>query len=185
MSRMELAIRRIIKELVDDYKRSPLSYLTETDVVASLASRLRKALPNESVHTGLCPTRGTQEMIVGKSKEFDVATRGCAVDIAILNRKSVESTVNKNKEKKYWRYLRFPVEDLKAAMEVKVRVVGNKGRILDDVKKLTTIGEENEYCLLCLVILDRKARRRQIEEILKEAEEKNVQVHFYVRNCSS
>lgn len=185
MARMDMNIRMSIRDLIDDYDQSPTSYLTESDVVASLACRLRECLKGKSVHIGLCPVRGSEEMIVGESKQFDVANRGCAVDIAVLERELVQSAVSKDGEKKYWRYLKFPVEDLKAAIEVKVRVSGNKGRIRDDVKKLKTIGKASRHCLTYLVILDKRARERQLEDVLRKAKEHNVKVFFCVSNGMS
>jgi len=70
---------------------------------------------------------------------------------------------------KYWRILLYPLKAFHAIFEIKVRVSGNKRRIVDDLNKLSLLYCRNKTCKYYLIVLDRAATNKQMLSIKNEA----------------
>ena len=80
------------------------------------------------------------------------------------------------KIKKYWRLVNYPLEAFAVCIEIKIRVSGNMKRIKKDIKKLYTIGEtkKEKGCFVYLVVVDRKASIKSINDIQKYCDNNRV-----------
>jgi hypothetical protein len=178
MTRLKKDIERSIRQLIEDYRENELSYLTESDVVASLLGKLRERLGSDYVHCELRPYDVEGKFISGKPRKWSKDGRGSLVDIAVIRKHQLKATI-KEKRRKYWRYLSFPVESFTASIEVKIRTWRNKRNIRPDVDKLRLIKEANPDCLVYLLVLDRKASPEDIGKVRDYAKENHVGFFSY------
>jgi hypothetical protein len=85
-------------------------------------------------------------------------------EIMKLRRKGIEP-IEGSLKLRYWRMLSYPVKAFRAAIEVKIKVSGNVSKIKNDVKKLRKIRDENRECRLYLLVLDRMAASKKLEDL--------------------
>lgn len=188
-----MSLRNIIEESIyklgEDFRTNKKSYLSEADALCSLFTILKNKLDLKqmNVHSQLrpfykemnntfvlrrMPTRKIDWVIQEK------ANLGSLVDLSIIDidkeywikayAKALEDQHSKNI--KWWRILSYPVEALKAVIEIKVKVYGNFDEIEEDVYKLEMIGKKKIECLLYFVLLDRRSKHRKTRNIDKTKE---------------
>ncbi|MCK5291708.1 MAG: hypothetical protein KAR39_06805 [Thermoplasmata archaeon] len=178
MTRLKTTVERCIHELIRDYKDNELSYLTESDVVASLLSLLRMRLDSDSVHCELRPYDSKKRYISGKPHKWKKEARGCLVDIVILKKQGLKRVI-RERQRRYWRYLSFPVASFRASVEVKIRTWRNKRNIRADIDKLNLILRANPRCLVYLVVLDRYAPEADLMKVRDYAQKYKVGFFSY------
>lgn len=165
MARLKSVIRQSIRELIEDYEDHEFSYLTEREVVASLLSGLRTRMDPIAVHCEVRPYDDRGKVISGEPLQWmRKKGGGCTVDLAIVHKRHLRQTVRKT-NRRYWRCLSFPVEAIRAAVEVKVRVWQNKRNIRPDIDKLHQILKANPKCFTYLVVLDRCASQSDLKKL--------------------
>ena len=178
MTRLKSLVEASIRELIKDYRDNELSYLTESDVVAILLSMLRMRLDSDSVHCELRPYDSRKWFISGKPHKWKKKARGCLVDIAIVKKPELKKTI-RERQRRYWRYLSFPVESFRASVEVKIRTWRNKRNIRADIDKLHLILKANPKCLVYLVVMDRCAPEADLMKVRDYAQKHKVEFLSY------
>jgi hypothetical protein len=188
---LKQAIEESIEALVKEYndEKNKELFMTESDVVCRLYHVLfeNSNLDRTRIHSEIRPfteENGYTLVITGKSnyrwdKQLEhEANKGCIIDLVLVDPKPNYFQMALRKAKrdqdvvdaddlKYWRVLSYPVESFKAAIEIKIKVHANEGRLSKDVKKLKAIEEKNPNCLLYFVILDRRAKQSKLNSYQK------------------
>ena len=183
-----------VSQLCKKYLQREILYLSESDAVCSLFSILNELSLSKglAIHSQLRPFYGSVDsaFIIKSDKNGKIewqkqrkANEGAVVDLCVIDedekywRKAYAKALrdqNATNRLKYWRILSYPVEALRVAVEVKVKVYRNIRRIRTDLDKLAKIGEKNPSCVLYLVVLDRAAEPtealKQIKKYSKEHE---------------
>lgn len=198
------AIENVIKRILKDYMENEKKYTTEGDAIAYLFSELIEVFKQNNiiVHSQVRPFsykiingKISNEKIIkrGKWKKQNRANEGNIIDLAIitlgknyeywkiaLEKAKKDQYKDKYEDKKqleYWRILSYPIEAFRSAIEVKVRVKGNKGRILDDIKTLYCLKNKNPKVLTYILILDKCAPKEMLQDIKQKAKEKEVKLY--------
>jgi hypothetical protein len=199
-NKLENALIESLKEIAEQYNDQESAFLTENDVVCKLFSILEKKLnrfTNIQIHTEIRPFHGNEKdcnVIRGGAwkKQGKVANVGEKIDIGIIesNNSYYERALAKAKidqgtdDLNYWRILSYPVEALKAAIEVKIRVKNNSDGIKRDIEKLKKLNHidpnnPNNDCLLFFLVLDRQAKESRLSQIKKKCPK---EIHFFTAN---
>ena len=184
----------VIKEVVEDYTINEWRYLTENDIVCTVFSKLEERLDNDIpcksegsrffVHTELRPYIDGKSVLVlkeGTDGQFIWAEQNKENDsgrfdlVIIRGNNGFQEAKKKASEAqwkesdhgdlKYARILSYPLLSFEAIIEVKIRVRGNKRRIMGDLRKLELIKEKHPNCIARMVILDRYATKNSPENV--------------------
>ena len=190
MEELKKMVEKVIEEVLEDYEKDEdkKTYTTEGDIVSHIFARLLEAPiwdKNIKIHSQVRPFKGEigKEKVIRDGKWKDQqgkANAGSVVDLAILDmrdrywKKALEKAIKdqfgegrSEGSLRYWRILSYPVEAFRAAIEVKIRVRGNRKKIFKDVEKLCAIKRENPECLTCMVIAFTSVRHQTPSVISK------------------
>ena len=199
MEELKKMVEKVIEEVLEDYEKDEdgKTYTTEGDIVSHIFARLSAPVGdrNIKIHSQVRPFKGEigKEKVIRDGKWKDQqgkANAGSVVDLAILDmrdrywkkalEKAIKDQFGEDRSEgslRYWRILSYPVEAFRVAIEVKIRVRGNKKKILKDVEKLCAIKRESPECLTYMVIADRCAPPNTISDIKEYAERNGIK--FY------
>ncbi|RLF35308.1 MAG: hypothetical protein DRN03_05405 [Thermoplasmata archaeon] len=199
MGELKKIVEEVIGEVLEYYEkdRDGKSYTTEGNIVSHIFARLLGAPiwdKGIKIHSQVRPFKGEigKEKVIRDGKWKDQqgkANAGSVVDLAILDmrdrywkkalEKAIKDQFGEDRSEgslRHWRILSYPVEAFRAAIEVKIRVRGNKRKILKDVEKLCAIKRENPECLAYMVIADRCAPTDIISDIKEYAERNGIKI---------
>lgn len=193
MTSLDKKVSAAIARVASDYNKKTKgeegsrAYLTESDVVCNLYSELRKAVPRGyEVHTGLRPfdeRKGGKNVLKYVSNRWTWKTamrknEGSIIDLCVL-----DSNPKYWKEAKgegfwdsdglrYWRFVSYPVEAIRAAIEVKIRVKGKISNIKKDIEKIKSIESQVSpgQFIGYMVVMDSRARNIDLERIITKVE---------------
>jgi len=197
-------IEKAIEKILEDYEKNKKKYTTEGDIICNLFAKLCDISWGENiiVHSQVRPFRGEigREEVIRNGEwnepKNKKANSGSVIDLAIIDmskdywNKSIKkanidqigSVRQDTNFLKYWRILSYPVEALRAAIEVKAKVRGNRDRIWKDIGKLIKIKEGNPDCLTYMIIADRRASSDRIQKIIENFGDKKIdKIYTYPR----
>ncbi|MGD6810454.1 MAG: hypothetical protein ACQCN3_12215 [Candidatus Bathyarchaeia archaeon] len=176
---LESVVLKSIDALKLQYELNENAFFTENDVICELFSIIKSNIDDAfQVHSEIRP------YFVDKEK-FEIRcdkntwvqctknNMGDVIDVVIFgpNETYFKEAFEKTKKYSCWRLLSHPVELIKAAIEVKIRVNGNRKRVDWDINKLSLISAKNKTCLLLFLVLDRNAKASCLEQIKNECEQ--------------
>lgn len=188
MASLDKRISAAIARVAADYNKKTKgeegsrTYLTENDVVCNLYSELRKSLPSGyEAHTQIRPyyrTKGRRKVLKYISrrwewKESENKLEGSVIDLCVLDNNPEYWNEAKGQGfrdaggLKYWRFVSYPVDAIRAAIEVKIRVRGKIANITKDFGKIVAIESRVEPRDFAgyVVVMDSLVRPSDLERI--------------------
>jgi len=189
-----IEIDTIIKKLRERYYKDKRLILTEGDMINHAHTMLIRAnIPekyNLSLHSELRPfDASTYEFIRDNGWSKDVPINyAVKFDLSLIDkskdywdvtyRRVAQAQTGHENKVKYWRFLLYPSEAFKAVIEFKIRVNNNLKNLKKDIKKLYWLHMRNKECLKFIVIMDRKATERCINNIQRALNNKE-----FIHSC--
>lgn len=163
-----------IDRLFEQYRQDNKSFMTEGDVVQRFFLLLiDEGVPLRQIHSELKPYRTgrANKEVIGPDRWVKSGkNRGAKPDLSIVDMTYWKEACRQapmiaQDRPKYWRFVLYPCEGFHAAFEFKVRIRGNRSRIVKDAEKMTLLHDENPDCKMYLVAMDRAASGRIIQSL--------------------
>lgn len=183
-------IKDILETLKNDYikmweKKDPAIPITERDIVSEIYNRLKDYCKEKGLHVHTEVKPKLDDNITTNKKGLPI------IDVVILENKDEESWLDaatriQDRYDKGFIEARFsliPVKYFNTAIEVKIQ-----SKIDDtkkDIDKLSKLKQYNRTCNTFFVLLNARGKRIDHDNIVKKANEKQIDIIEYTENLSA